>query len=246
MASLEFRAVGERLSFEAISPLLRAFPTGDGHSVLVLPGFTTTDTSTYPMRRLFYDLGYRTYRWRLGRNKGPTERIVPGLLRLIERIIDRADGPISIVGWSLGGIYARELARHYPDDVRQVITLGSPITMTAGDRSTATWLWEYFEPRFVEFVHLDIPESEREPLSMPATSVFTSSDGVINWRTSLIDETDHSQNVEVWGSHGGLGYNPSALYVVADRLAQPADDWQRFRLPLAARGAYPWQRTWRR
>lgn len=241
--ALEARAVIERLTIDWLTPVLRTYPSGDGHSVLFLPGFTSTDRATQPMRSLFQRLGYRTYRWRLGRNKGPTERIAPGLIALIERVIERADGPISLVGWSLGGLYARELARAYPTQVRQVITLGSPIQMKRGDRSAASLIWDRVEHRHVSFGYLDQREPERPPLTMPATSVFTRTDGVVGWRTCLIQETGRSQNVEVWGSHSGLGFNPAALYVVADRLAQPVDDWQRFRIPMVMRTMFPLQRT---
>ena len=167
MTMLEYRALGERAQMSAMLPLLRRLPAGDGHPVLVLPGFSASDRSTDPLRNLLRRLGYRTYGWGLGVNVGPTPRILDGLVRRLDRAFQRRGQQVSIVGWSLGGIYARELARARPEMVRQVVTLGSPIQMIEADSSSAQPMWEamsrYHSPGF----RREMRDVHRPPLTVP-------------------------------------------------------------------------------
>ena len=240
MAALEYRALGERAAMTMSLPALRRLPKGDGHHVIVLPGFTAGDGSTLPLRRLLRDLGYHAHGWRLGQNVGPTPKILQGLGALLDRIQQQADGePVSLIGWSLGGIFARELARMSPRQVRIVITLGSPIQMDETDQSNAQRMWDamrrFHDPEFKR----DVRAAFRPPLEVPTTSIYSRTDGVVNWRTSLIRRSDISENIQVYGSHCGLGFNNAAVFAIADRLAQPAGEWTRFRAPLLLRGAFP-------
>ena len=239
MAALEVRAFNERAMMTAALPLLRRLPHGDGHHVVVLPGFTAGDRSTRPLRRLLRDLGYHSHGWRLGQNLGPTPAILDGIGALLQRVHGDAGAPVSLIGWSLGGIYARELARAAPDMVRQVITLGSPIQMIEADRSGAQRMWKALRhlhsPDFVQ----DVRAAFRPPLEVPSTSIYSRTDGVVHWQASLIRRRPDAENIRVIGSHCGLAYNTSAIYAIADRLAQPADDWRPFRAPLLLRGGFP-------
>ncbi|MGI8794678.1 MAG: esterase/lipase family protein [Acidimicrobiales bacterium] len=242
---LESRALFELGAISAASPLLRFAGRGDRHPVLVLPGFTADDRSTAPLRRVLRSQGYWTHGWRLGRNIGPTQRIVEGMVERLMLLHERHGRPVSIVGWSLGGIFARELARMQPEAVRQVITLGSPFRMTDQDRSTASALYE----RMSDLHAIDLTEvgaeSDREPLTVPATAIYTKTDGVVRWWQCLEAEGPQRENIEVLGSHSGLGFNPSVVFAVSDRLAQPADDWRPFRSPLLLRRFYPRPSNWR-
>jgi pimeloyl-ACP methyl ester carboxylesterase len=194
----------------SVGPLLVRAPRGDGHRVLVLPGFTADDLSTRPLRWFLRRLGYRPAGWRLGRNLGPSERILDGLLERFESVASE-DGPVSIVGWSLGGVYARELARHQPEHVRQVITLGSPLRLAGG--TPLSRLRPGHRPR------------TSGPLPVPSTAVYSRSDGVVHWRSAMEPDGPRRESIEVRGSHCGLGHNPRVLQIVADRLAQPAGTW---------------------
>ncbi len=239
MAALEYRAVPERVHMSAMLPLLRRLPKGDGHPVLVFPGFTTGDRSTEPLRRLLRDLDYRTYGWGLGVNVGPTQRILDGIFRRLERAHERSGEKVSIIGWSLGGIYARELARVRPDLVREVITLGSPIQMIENDASSASRIWDSLSKHHAKGFRSAEREADRPLLTVPTTSIYSRTDGVVNWKACLIRKTDRSENIRVYGSHCGLGFNTAAIYAIADRLAQPADQWQHFSAPWYLRGAFP-------
>jgi len=239
LAAMEYRAVFERAQMSALLPALRRLPHGDGHPVLVLPGFSASDRSTAPLRSLLKRLGYRTYGWGLGVNVGPTSRILEGLVRKLDRAYQRRGEPVSIIGWSLGGIYARELARARPDRVRQVITLGSPIQMVAADSSSAQPIYESLQKYHSPSFSRPVRESERPLLPVPSTSIYSRTDGVVSWQACLVRRTSTSENVRVFGSHCGLGFNAAAITVIADRLAQPAGTWKHFSAPWYLRGAFP-------
>jgi pimeloyl-ACP methyl ester carboxylesterase len=208
-------------------PLLRAAPRGDGHAVLVLPGFVATDLSTRVLREYLTRLGYRAHGWGFGRNLGLEGDLGRRLLRRLEDLHRRDGKCVSLVGWSLGGIYARELAKRAPETVRQVITLGSPF---GGDRNGGpdpTWL-----ERAVSGEELPPRARERpnrlHPPPVPCTAIFSRSDGIAPWQACVEGPGEQTDNIEVVGSHCGLGFHPAVLYAVADRLAQPAGAWKPF------------------
>ncbi len=245
LTGLESRVAFEYASWRLLLPLLERLPSGDGHSVLVLPGFTAGDRSTRALRQLLRRLGYRTYGWRLGANLGPTAKIVNGLEDRVQHILNHRDEPFSIVGWSLGGIFAREIARLHPESVRQVITLGSPIRMSDGDDSAVSGLWDSLQHLHEPGTYSNMLNDQRSSPPVPTTSIYSRTDGIVHWRACLESKGPISENVEVFGSHCGLGVNASAAFVIADRLAQPRDSWSKFRSPLYLRGWYPYPANWR-
>jgi pimeloyl-ACP methyl ester carboxylesterase len=224
------RALGEMVLLQAARPLLAKAPRGDGHPVLVLPGLGADDRSTIPLRRFLRRLGYRVHGWRLGINV-PSPETIDGLRRRVTDLRTQDSRPMSIVGWSLGGIYARGIARSAPDAVRAVVTLGSPFRPVPGQESNAAplaRLWGASAPEGAR-------RAEDGPLPVPSTSVFSRSDGVVPWRACLDAASGPHETIEVLGSHLGLGHHPAVLFVVADRLAQPAGAWRRMRIPA------PWR-----
>jgi len=222
------RASGEFATSVGLLPFFRLLPRGGGHPVLVLPGFMASDGSTRPLRRLLRALGYQVHGWGLGRNVGPTERVVNDMPELVDNITQRSGHSVAIVGWSLGGIYARHLAARTPDLVRSVVTLGSPVRSEARRFTNASPLFEALRAFHVPgHPMLD----DGHPLSVPVTAVHTRSDGIVPWRTCLIQEAPNAENLRVRGSHIGLGFNPAAIYIVADRLAQPINAWAPFQPP---------------
>lgn len=240
MTLLETRAAAEYASWRLATPILKRLPRGDKHPVLVLPGFTADDRSTQRLRMLLRKLGYRTYGWRLGANIGPTPQIVDGLRQRLDKIERDNDGrQISLVGWSLGGIFSRLLVHHEPERFRQIITLGSPIRMIPGDRSAVSALWESVSHLHDESFFEPMIDPARPLLPIPTTSIYTRTDGIVHWRHCLNQRGPMTQNIQVFGSHSGLGFNPAVGYAVADRLSQPLGQWKRFRPPVGALAAYP-------
>ncbi|MEO1060432.1 MAG: alpha/beta hydrolase [Actinomycetota bacterium] len=229
--ALEARAPFEFGQFISAGPLLARAPRGDGAPVLVLPGLSASDVSTRPLRAYLRRQGHHTHGWRLGRNEGPTGRIIRGLSKRVAQLIERHDEPIQIVGWSLGGVYALAIAEAAPGAVRRVITLGSPLAVLTDPRMPRSGLGPLVRERLG---HRDGPPP-------PLTSIWSRTDAVVPWSASLAATRVQGtgEDIEVRSSHLGLGVNVAAVYAVADRLALPGAELPEFRPPWALRAAYP-------
>lgn len=244
--ALERLAFLEYGTYGTGSPLYRYVAKGNGHPVLVLPGFMGSDLSTQPMRTLLRSRGHDVHGWRLGRNDGPHARVLRGLKACLTDLHDRTGERVSVVGWSLGGIYAREMARDRPDAVRQVIMLGAPFRFRDGDRGHASAYYDRLGPRVDPFDGRHLAEHERPPLEVPVTSIYTRTDGIVRWHACLEIVGPRAENIEVRGTHSGLGWNMAATIAVADRLAQEDGAWEPFGPPRALRVLFPKAPTWRR
>lgn len=220
---------------------LASAPRGDGHGVLVLPGLLASDMSTALLRRYLTWLGYGVWGWQLGRNVGPTDRVLAELPRVLTDLTRRTGGPVSIIGWSLGGIYARELAREQPDLARQVITLGSPFRLTDPRQSRADGSYRRRSHLHATGHLIPTPEQVASPIGVPSTAVYSRQDGIVSWQACIEPETALHENVEVRCAHLGFGVDPATLWVIADRLAAPAGARRPFRVPAALRMWYPRQ-----
>src|ERR1700704_2816683 len=223
----EARGIFEFNASLLLSPLLMRAPKGEGHPVLTLPGFLASDLSMAPMRRYLKELGYDAYAWNMGRNFGGVGSKRGALRDLVIRIHEATGRKVSIIGWSLGGIYARDLALQLPDMVRSIITLGSPFANDV--RATnATRLYEALSGEGID----DIPELRKAiagDMPVPATSIYSRTDGIVNWRTSVLRPSATAENIEVHlASHIGIGVNPAALWAVADRLAPGEGEFKHF------------------
>jgi pimeloyl-ACP methyl ester carboxylesterase len=223
LLALETRAWFEFAALVPALPALAAAPRGDGHPVLVLPGFLADDRSTRALRWFLRDRGYHAHAWRLGRNTGPAPETVSGLAERLTSLHRRHDRKVSIVGWSLGGIYARELARAFPDHVRQVITLASPFR-DPGASTVARFARLGIGPKPTGDSTIPI-ERLRAPLPVPTTSFYSETDGIVAWQSCLA-EGPRAENLAVESSHCGMGHHPTVLLAIADRLTQPEGVWQ--------------------
>lgn len=220
------RAAGEFALLTISRRWLRKMPQGDGHGVMILPGFMGDDGYNAPLRRYLGSLNYRSCGWGLGRNLGPRGDLLDRTLERMAELVDETGGKISLIGHSLGGIYARELAKQAPELVRQIISLGSPFGEGRDSGSYPRRLFSLMNPD--EHVSID-QQTLVEPPPVPTTAVYSKGDGIVNWRTALqAGEYAQVQNIEVWGSHCGLTLNPTVWFLLAERLLQPADDWQPF------------------
>jgi pimeloyl-ACP methyl ester carboxylesterase len=234
LMAMEGRAMLEWASFALAWPLLKSAPRGDGHPVLVLPGLCAGDHSTAPLRKFLSELGYVAEPWCQGLNFGPRDHVIKGLVDKVRAMQKQHKRTVSLVGWSLGGAMANALALRMPERVRQVVTLGSPLTGHPRGTNVA---------RVFELVSGFRADDERlmelvngEP-EVPTTSIMSKTDGIVSWRMSLARESRIAENIEVSATHLGMGVNPAVLWVIADRLAQVEGAWKPFERSSALRSA---------
>ena len=224
------RLAGELAASYAIDMVAPRRPSGDGRPVLVIPGFSATDGMTGRLRSHLKRHDFRVHGWGQGSNIGLTDRKVDGLIDRFEDIRKRYDEPVSIVGWSFGGVLARWLAHTYPGDVRQIVCLGSP-WRADGERTRATGMFERSRRKHgVSDRAEPMIELLRGPVPVPCTAVYSKTDGIVPWRGCAVETVAFpaAENVAVPSSHVGMVANPLVLDVVVDRLCQDPDDWQEF------------------
>ncbi len=214
---LEVRALAEAALLVPAAPLLLAQHPGDGRQVMLLPGFLTDDRSTWPLRRFLEYLGYEPLPWNLGRNTGQPD-VDAG--RVIERLaaVRRPHEPITLIGWSLGGVIAREVARRAPGAVREIITMGTPVE--GGPKYTATG------DRFAGRQNIDLDALERhihdinrQGIDCPLTIIYSRGDGIVDWRAAIDRYNPQARHFRVAGSHLGLGVNPLVWRRIARTLS---------------------------
>jgi pimeloyl-ACP methyl ester carboxylesterase len=230
---LEARAPWEYAAMLAAAPWLNKIPVGDGHPVLVLPGLGASDFSTAPLRNFLRERGYTPYAWKQGFNFGPRHGVLERCRAQVKQLAAHHREKVSLIGWSLGGIYAREIAKEQPEHARCVITLGTPF---AG-HPRATNAWRFYEMVSGQATHdHELVAQIKHPPPCPTTSIYSKTDGVVAWRCSLNPPTPLTENIEVHASHIGMGMNPLALYAMADRLRQDPQAWK----PFDVKGARRW------
>jgi pimeloyl-ACP methyl ester carboxylesterase len=226
-----FRAMAELAMLPWAESWLSSVRGGDGHPVIVIPGFTVGDRSTVVLRKFLSRLGYLPCGWKQGVNFGVRPELFEGLSELLSGLHQEYGCRISLVGQSLGGIYARELAKVNPDAVRQVITLGSPFNDPEGEASNLSDLYKMFNPEEIE--KSDQFKQQQwdigKPPPVPTTAIYSKLDGICHWR-ACIQHSGHDrvENIEVTSSHTGMSVNAQTLFVVADRLSQRRRFWKPF------------------
>lgn len=236
-----FRAVLEYAGMRLMDR--EALPEGDGHPVIIFPGLAADKRSLVPLRNCCEALGYAVYDWELGFNTGPHGDIDEWLHNLathVRGVASLHNRRVSLIGWSLGGIYAREIAKLRPALVRQVVTLGTPFA-ARGPETNVAWLYRVVNGNPL-YADDKLATRLRTTPPVPTTSIFSRTDGVVAWQTCVLDDEGDCENVEVGGSHMGLPWNPEVLRIVADRLAQPEGRWKRHMaraLPVEAAQAVP-------
>lgn len=224
---LEARAINEFGAFVASLPLLSMTAKGDGHPVIVLPGLVTSDTSTGPLRSFLKSRGYAVSGWGLGRNFGLRAGIQEAMIDLVQRESDSHGRKVSLVGWSLGGLYARQLAKMMPKRVRSVITLGSPFA--GSPKSTNAWrVYEAVSGKRSDHEEPSFGGNMARTPPVPTTAIFSRTDGICAWQSCMEKPSKRAENIEVFGSHCGMGHHPAVVYAVADRLAQAEGQWKPF------------------
>ena len=201
---------------------------GDGHPVLVIPGFMGGPLSTARLRKFIQKIGYTAYDWGLGRNYAKIEDIAT-MEQLIDDLYKKHQVPLTLIGWSLGGVYARELAKMKSEKTRQVITLASPFA-GINEPNNAKWLYRVIHRgRSINDLDQEWIARLPEPAPVPSTALYSKQDGIVPWQVCLekIEDTTH-QNIEVFISHLGMGFDPLVWTIIADRLFYRKDNWERY------------------
>lgn len=195
-------------------PWLALAPRGRGR-VLVWPGFGASNASTLPIRNYLSYLGYEVEGWPLGRNNGDVLAMLAALTETLED--DSSAEPVTLVGWSLGGYLAREVARDCPDRVRRVVTLGSPVV--GGPKYTAVAPMFAGDGTSLDEIEALVEARYEKPLRVPVTAIYSKADGVVAWQACIDERSPGVEHVEVLSSHAGLGVSGAAFRVLAERLA---------------------------
>lgn len=225
---MESRSLFELGQFFQSLSHISTLPSGDNHPVIVIPGFLTDDKYTSLMRWFLKKKNYDVRPWHQGVNLSFKLRYIQNLQKQIYQINNNTGKKVSLVGWSLGGMYARYASHTMPEYIRQVITLGTPFSR----QMNSTLVTRFFElinrQKFSDF-HPDIINKIIQPLPVASTSIYSKLDGVIAWECSICP-TPHNnhEHIEIDSSHTGLTHNPASLYAIADRLALSENDWQPF------------------
>lgn len=231
------RVLAEAGSLVPAHRILSRLRRGDGHAVMTIPGLLATDSSTLVLRYYLARWGYASKPWGLGRNLGlrPAHNLEEKLIERLMSLADESGRRVSIVGWSLGGVFAREVARRAPEYVRGVITLGSPL----GDPK-ATTAWRLYEAvsgtRVTDPEIADRIQTLRAPIpGVPVSAIYSTSDSIVSAQISRLPKGRLVENIRVFSSHIGMGLNPLVLAIVADRLRQSgAERWRPYQPgPLA-------------
>lgn len=227
-----------RAAFEYLSHTMTKtlpLPHADGHPVVIFPGLGTDGKAVAPMRKHCAALGYHAFDWGRGFNTGPGGDVQAWLSELANHTHDLLapfDQSATLIGWSLGGLYAREVAKLLGSQVRQVITIGTPFN-AAADHTNVGWAFRILSGAKATFDPA-LTTRLRTPPAVPTTSIFSRSDGVVAWQTCTHHEPcTRVEDIEVRGSHIGMGWNPEVLNIVADRLGQRPGRWT----PYADRSA---------
>jgi pimeloyl-ACP methyl ester carboxylesterase len=237
----ELRVIFEMLAMVSFRSSLDKIKCGDGHPVVVSPSFMTGDGGTAALRGFLRRRGFAAYGWEQGFTSGMSEQKYLAYERHVKDLAARHCRKVSVIGWSLGGIYARTLAHKNPDIVRQVITLGSPIHIPDMDGVTGPVLklYELMNPGAMTDPMLGWGDCWRATPTVPSTAMYSEGDGIVDWKFCIDKELkSHTENLRVPGSHVGLTHNVAVMYAVAERLAQREDHWARFNVGGLRRRVY--------
>jgi pimeloyl-ACP methyl ester carboxylesterase len=220
-----WRATREYLSHRWRQASLHATEArGDGHPVVIFPGLASNGQAVAPLRRCCEAWGFAAYDWGRGFNTGPgrdAEHWLRALADDVRARLQEHDQAPTLIGWSLGGLYARELAKQPGLAVRQVITIGTPFNGRPG-QTHAEGVYRLLNgktsltPRWRQRL--------RTPPAVPTTSIYSKSDGIVSWQACRHDRRyDQVDDVEVQSSHLGMGWNEAVLRIVRDKLLATSD-----------------------
>ena len=216
---LETRAIAEWTSMFWLYPFIPKHKSKKEKPVLLMPPYLGNDNTTTFVRKYLKSVGFKTYKWDLGVNM-INSKSLPKLIQKLDEIYDKHQEKVSLVGWSGGGIFAKIIANRYPEKVEQLITIGSPVWGVRNMKTPVIRTLEFLRgTKIKERNQKFINELEEIP-KVPITCIYTKTDGLIPWKNCMEAETfrDDIKNVEVFGSHCGMGANATVLLTVANSL----------------------------
>jgi pimeloyl-ACP methyl ester carboxylesterase len=225
------RALFEMLSLLPAHVFVSRAPRGDGHPVITLPGYNASDSSMNILRRYLAKWGYDPHPWGLGANLGVgSDRVIyeQRFVEVLEHVVAHRGQPATLIGWSQGGVIARQVAKQRPELVRHVMTMGSPIA----DTPEATTIWRIFKRTSPQEITPELMEILRE-ITTPVegvrcTCIYSQTDGIVSPYIAQDWVSPVAENIRLYSSHFGMAVNPVVLYVIADRLAQSEENWRPF------------------
>lgn len=220
----EFRSAAEPIRLaQRTRRLLREVPHGAGELVVAIPGYGTGDMFTAPLRAYLSNRGYSCRGWQLGRNHGDVERLLPQVRAKLDRFVELHGDKAALIGWSLGGVIARELARDHPDMVAQVVTFGTPVV--GGPKYTVSAASYRDRGDDIDAIEARIADRNRIPIEVPITAIFSKADSVVSWKACIDHFSPAVEHIEIDSSHAGMPINPDIFELVARALVShdPAD-----------------------
>lgn len=225
-ALLEARVPLEISGLLLASPALALSPRGRPRPIVLCPGYMADESSMAPLAAFLRFLGYRVYNWGLGRNSGGVDGLVARVAPRVMDLADRAGEPVTMIGWSLGGVVARELARRRGELVSEILTMGTPVK--GGPKYTSIG-GAFASARGINLDQFELEVHRRNSigLSQPITVIYSKLDGVVGWEAAIDSYNPHAENIEVFGTHLGLGVNPRVWGLVARTLAKDQGRLQR-------------------
>jgi pimeloyl-ACP methyl ester carboxylesterase len=212
----EWRIARETLRLPLALPRFAFAPRGQGQPVVLMPGFKAPQASMQPLRRLLRAKGYRAEHWGEGTNQGNVEFYVDRLKPRLNRLALAHDGPVALVGWSLGGVIAREIARECPELISTVVTYGSPVVggpiYTAAARA-------YSADERARIEALTHERSVANPIVTPLAVIFSRRDTIVSWPACIDRTSTNATHYEVTSTHFSMGLDPAVWQIVLERLA---------------------------
>ena len=217
----EFGTPLEFLKFPLKAPSLATAPRGDGRKIVLLPGFTSPEMALLPLATYLKYLGYDATTWGLGVNGGDVDPLTQEFGVRIAEMAERAHHPITLIGWSLGGVIARETARLFSDSVKEVITMGTPLI--GGPKYTSVGqFYAMKEGLDLDEFELEVHARNSVGLKQPLTVIYSKSDGIVGWQAARDVYNPHARNIEVRSTHLALGGHSKVWQIIAETLAESA------------------------
>ena len=198
------------------SPKIMSLPKGD-ETVMVFPGWSTSDLFMLPIRSSLRTLGHTAVGWGFGFNSGEVEGMLPSIVNTVRHRVSKAGKPIALIGWSLGGVLAREVTRDHPELVSQVITLATPVF--GGPKYTRGA--SAYTDEYVNYLDDLVAERNEIPIERPITAIYSKADAVVDWRACIDTFSPMVENIEVRSPHVGIMIDPDAWEIIANKLASP-------------------------